>query len=689
MAKGKEEVEGPVVVLESVRTIGIAAHVDAGKTTLSERVLYYTGHSHKIGEVHDGTAHMDWMPEEAAHGITITAAVTECPWKDHSIQLVDTPGHVDFTIEVERSMRVLDGAVIVMDGVRGVEPQTETVWRQANKHRVPRMVFVNKMDRPGADFQRALDMIRDRFHEVPVPVTVPVPATQTVLHCIERNAWEFSGEKGEIVTVRALTDEEAEHLAPYRETLLLTLADHDEPLADLVLGEEDVPADLLWATLRRLTIAHTVRPAFGGSALRNWGVQPILDAVLKVLPSPLDRPASVGTQPDGTIEEVRLDSKEPLVALVFKVQLLETRRHCFARIYRGRLEPGQEVRLAGRNMTERAARIFGVDASKKTRVDVAVPGQIVLIAGLRWATTGDTLCAPDHEVLLERIDAREPVLGLAVEPESSKDEEKMLDVLAKVSEEDPSIRFEEDKETGQRILRGMGELHLQIVFERVQREFGLTLRRGRPSVVHRESIRGPATATGGVDRVMEAGNNRIELHADCTASVAPLARGAGIEVEVTPRWEPAELVPTVDQRAAVDLGARDALSGGPIEGAKLQDLRVTIDRVTTYGAASTPVALRIAVAAAVREAIVKAGGLLLQPIMKVQVTVPDENTGGVLGDLQSKNATILGHDNQGDVTVVDAECGLSNLIGYATSLRSQTRGRGQFTMEFERFDSLD
>lgn len=688
MGKGKEEVEA-TVALESVRTIGIAAHVDAGKTTLSERVLYYTGHSHKIGEVHEGSAHMDWQAEEQAHGITITAAVTECPWKDHQIQLVDTPGHVDFTIEVERSMRVLDGAVIVMDGVRGVEPQTETVWRQANKHAVPRMVFINKMDRPGADFQRALDMIKDRFGDHAVPVTVPVPHAATVLHCIERNAWEFSGEKGEVVKVRPLTEAEAEELAPWREQLLLALADHDDELADMVLGEEEIPEARIWSTLRRLTLAQKVRPAFGGSALRNWGVQPMLDAVLQVLPSPLDRPPSMGTRPDETVEEVRMDPNAPLVALVFKVQLLETRRHCFARIYQGKIEPGQEVRLAGRDMTERVARVFGVDANKKTRVDVAMPGQIVLLAGLRWAATGDTLCAPDHELLLERIDAREPVLGLAVEPESSKDEEKMIEVLQKVADEDPTVRFEEDKETGQRILRGMGELHLQIVFERVAREFGLALRRGRPSVVHRESIRGPATATGGVDRVMEAGSNRIELHADCTASVAPLARGAGIEVVATPRWEPAELVPTADQRAAVELGAKDALSGGPIEGAKLQDLRVTVDRVVTYGAASTPVALRIAVAAAVREAIVKAGGLLLQPIMKVQVTVPDENTGGVLGDLQSKNATILGHDNQGDLTVVDAECGLSNLIGYATSLRSQTRGRGQFTMEFERFDSLD
>ena len=687
MGKGKDDSEAPVPI-ERVRNIGIAAHVDAGKTTLSERVLFYTGASHKIGEVHEGAAHMDWMAEEQAHGITITAAVTQCPWKDHDLQLVDTPGHVDFTIEVERSMRVLDGAVIVMDGVRGVEPQTETVWRQANRHRVPRLVFVNKMDRPGADFSRTLDMIGTRFREVSVPVTVPLPATGEVLHVIERTHWSFSGEKGSIATIRPLTDDEAAILAPYRESLLMTLAEHDEGLADRVLADLEVSDDEVWAVLRRLTLSNVLRPAFGGSALRNWGVQPLLDAVIRLLPSPLDRERPIGTLPGGELESVDMDPDGPLVALVFKVQLLDTRRHCFARVYRGRIEPGMEVRLAGRDMTERVARVFGVDANRKTRVDVAEPGRIALLAGLRWASTGDTLCAPDHELLLERIDAREPVLGLAVEPVSSKDEEKMLEVLAKVAEEDPTVRFEEDSETGQRILKGMGELHLQIVFERVSREFGLELRHGRPSVVHRETIRAAASAVGGVDRVMEMGVHRVEMRADCAVRVEPLARAAGLEVVCAPRWEPPEMSPTAEQRAAVEAGARDALSGGPIEGSKLQDLRVVVERVVTAGAASTPVALRIAAAQAVRDAIGKAGGLLLQPIMKVQVTVPDENTGSVLGELQAKGATILGHDNQGELTIVDAECGLSSLIGYATALRSQTRGRGSFTMEFDRFDAI-
>src|SRR5688572_9431721 len=357
--------------LSRVRNIGIAAHVDAGKTTLTERVLFYTGASHKIGEVHDGAAHMDWQPEEQEHGITITAAVTQCPWRDHLVQVVDTPGHVDFTIEVERSMRVLDGAVTVMDGVRGVEPQTETVWRQANRHHVPRFVFVNKMDRPGADFTRALETIAKRLHDTPVPVCVPVPDDRVVLHCIEQVAYTFTGDRGEIVATRPLEPWEADRLAPFRETLLLTLAEHDEALAEQVLGDGNVDAERVWAALRRLTIAGTVRPTFSGSALRNWGVQPMLDAVLKLLPSPLERPPAAAKLPDGTDTQIDMGPDGPLVALVFKVQLFEGRRHCFVRLYRGKIEPGQAVRIGTSDEVERVARVFEVDASRKSRVEIA------------------------------------------------------------------------------------------------------------------------------------------------------------------------------------------------------------------------------------------------------------------------------------------------------------------------------
>jgi elongation factor G len=684
-----KERAGGNMPLARVRNIGIAAHVDAGKTTLTERVLFYTGASHKIGEVHEGAAHMDWMAEEQAHGITITAAVTQCPWKDHLIQIVDTPGHVDFTIEVERSMRVLDGAVIVMDGVRGVEPQTETVWRQANKFAVPRAIFVNKMDRPGASFERALSSVERRLGETPVPVCIPFVEGSAVGHVIEQKVYVFSGEKGENVDVREPTDDEHLQILEARDTLISRLADHDDALAEAYLEGAELDEERLWATLRRLTIAGLVRPAFGGSALRNWGVQPLLDALLKIMPNPLERPPAKGTLADGTTVDIDMTEDGPLVALAFKVQLFEGRRHVFARIYRGRLEPGDPVRIGTTDEVERVARVFDVDANRKTRVDEAGAGQIVLLAGLRWATTGDTLCAPDSPVLLERIEARKPVITLAVEPESTKDEEKMIEVLGKMTEEDPTLSFKDDPETGQRLLAGMGELHLQIAFERMEREFQLKVRSGKPEVVHRETVTKASRHQGGVDRTIEAGREVVTLRADVEVVVSPRDRGTGTEVVADQaQWLPAGFEPTADQRAAVLQGAKDATSSGPVEGNPLEDVAVRVEKVTTHGPASSPQALRIAAATAVREAIVKAGGVVMQPIMKIEVVVPDENTGGVLGDLQSRGATILGHETDAGMTGIEAECGLKALIGYATDLRSQTRGRGQFVMEFDRFDVM-
>ncbi len=674
--------------LDRVRNIGIAAHVDAGKTTLTERVLFYTGTSHKMGTVDDGNTHTDWQPEEQEHGITITSAVTQCPWKGHIIQIVDTPGHVDFTIEVERSMRVLDGAVIVMDGVRGVEPQTETVWRQANKFDVPRMLFINKMDKPGADFDRALETVRKRLGENPAPVAVPIIDSKEVIHLIEGVVYSFAGERGEEVSTRPLADQENDRYQEARETLLLTLAEHDEGLEEKVIMEEPVGQDELWAVLRRLTIEGKVRPAFSGSALRNWGVQPVLDAILKLMPAPLEAPPSVGIDKDGNEVLVAMNNDEPLVALAFKVQLMEGRRHVFVRVYRGVLDAGTRIRVAGRDVEERVARVFEVSANKKTRLDQARAGQIVLCAGLRHVSTGDTMCPQEGpEIVLERIDAREPVLGLAIEPMSSRDEEKLLEALGKITEEDPTLRYELDEETGQRVLKGMGELHLQIQFERLQREFKLEVNVGRPRVVHRETIGKTATAEGGVDRVLEAANNLV-LKASCVATVSPLGRGEGLVVESQPSWEPAGTNPNDEQRAAVAQGAKDALGGGPLEGSPLEDVKVTVDRVITFDEGSNPQALRIASATAVREALRKAGGQLMQPIMRVEVVVPDENTGTVLGDLQSRGATILGHESEAGTTSIAAESGLKSLIGYTTNLRSQTKGRGQFVMEFDRFDVL-
>ena len=672
--------------LDVVRNIGIAAHIDAGKTTLTERILFYTGANHRIGEVHEGSAHMDWQAEEQAHGITITTAVTRCPWRDHLIQVVDTPGHVDFTIEVERAMRVLDGAVIVMDGVRGVEPQTETVWRQANKFDIPRVIFINKMDRPGASYERCLDSLSKKLGANPVPVCVPVADGNVVLDLINEKLIRFSGEKGEEVSVEEVPDEHMDEFTIHRESMLLAAAEADPALEEAVMEEEPIAAADIWAALKSATIAGKINPVFGGSALRNWGVQPLLDGVLELLPSPLERPATIATDTQGEETFVEMNRDEPLVALAFKVQMFDGRRHVFVRIYRGTMKPGMKVARAGKDAEERIARVFDVNSGSKRRIETAVAGQIVLLAGLRHATTGETLCLPGEEVLLESIDAREPVLGLAIEPESSRDESKMLDALRKVCEEDPTLRFEEDSETGQRILSGMGELHLQIIFERLERENNLKLRAGKPRVVARETIAGNGRGEVVLDRLLKLGEKEMRLKARAVVTARPLERGGGIKHSAEPTVRPAGTNLNEAQREAIQLGVTDSLVGGPTEGAPLQDVEVHLTEIEVYEDGSSPQALRIAVSQAVHDALVDAGGQVLRPLMKVEVVVPDESMGTVLGDLQSRGASITGQESEMDVSVIHAECPLNALLGYTTRLRSLTRGRGQFVMEFARFD---
>jgi elongation factor G len=673
--------------LDRVRNIGIAAHVDAGKTTLTERILYYTGANHRIGEVHEAAAHMDYLPEEREHGITITTAVTRCPWKDHAIQVVDTPGHVDFTIEVERSMRVLDGAIIVMDGVRGVEPQTETVWRQAKQFDIPRLLFINKMDKPGADFFASLDMVEERLGGNPVPICIPLE-DGSVIDLVDQKHIRFSGNLGQDTTVGEIPEEHLDLVELYRESTLLAAAEEDEELEELVLMEEEVDPEQVWAALRKATIEGRIHPAFGGSSLRNWGVQPILDGVLKLLPSPKERPASSAKTLDGEECIVEMVNDGPMVALAFKVQMWEGRRHVFARIYRGTLKPGDKIRIAGKDKEERVARVFDVDANTKKRLDHAEAGQIVLLAGLRFTTTGDTICSAEQELLLEAIEAKEPVLGLAIEAESTKDESKMLEAIAKVCEEDPTVRFEEDEETGQRILRGMGELHLQIIFERLQREFKLKIRAGRPRVTVRETISGSGSATITLDRTIRVGDKELKLKAKAKAVASPNVRGGGIDFTVQPSILPPGSSLSSDQLQAIESGVKDSLMGGPIEGAPLEDVKVQLEEVSLFEGASTPQALRIVAAQAVREALIDAGGIKLQPIMKIEVVVPDEYVGGVQGDLLSRHSIITGQKSSMGATSLLGECPLEKLLGYMTELRSMTRGRGTFTMEFSRFDAL-
>jgi elongation factor G len=675
--------------LSQIRNIGIAAHVDAGKTTLTERILYYAGVSHKIGEVHEGAAHMDYLAEEQIHGITIMSAVTKVPWQDHVIQLIDTPGHVDFTIEVERSMRVLDGCVIVLDGVRGVEPQTETVWRQRTRFQLPALFFINKMDRPGADFNHVLETIHERLAGEPVAVTVPLPELGAVVHLIDKTVLRFAGEKGEQLETRPCPDAIWNSLRHHREGLLLAVAEVDDALAEQVLAEQEPAGADIWAALRRATLRGKAHPCFAGSALRNQGVQPLLDGVVRLLPSPTERPPALAHRLDGSEEAVAMDPHGPLVALAFKVQLWEGRRHVFVRLYRGTLKPGDPVAIPGPDGTlekERVARLFDVDANRKTRIEQAFAGEIVLLAGLRRATTGDTLCDSDHPLLLERIEAREPVLGLAIEPVSSTDEERLLEALDKLQQEDPTLRLEEDKETGQRILRGMGELHLQIACERLQREFNQPVRVGTPSVVIRETISHAAVGEAMFHRVLEQEGKHLELKARARVTVTPLPRGAGVKVISQPQLLPEGTSLSPVQAEAVAAGAGDGAVSGPLEGAPLQDLEVHVDTVELFGTASTPQALRIAVAEAVRRALAQAGEVVLRPIMFTEVVVPEEDVGVVLGDLQSRHAVIQATATLGGITSITCDCALDRLLGYITVLRSLTRGRGQFTMRFERFD---
>lgn len=677
--------------LNWVRNIGIAAHVDAGKTTLTERMLYYAGASHKIGEVHEGAAHMDYMAEEQEHGITITAAVTRLPWREHLIQLIDTPGHVDFTIEVERSMRVLDGCVIVLDGVRGVEPQTETVWRQRTRFLLPTLFFVNKLDRPGADFDRALATVRDRLGVEAVAVTVPLPDYDgTVVHLIDRTRLSFNGERGEQVESEACDPATWEWAQPWRESLLLAAAEMDEALAEQVLTEQEPEPAAVWAALRQATLAGKICPCFAGSALRNQGVQPLLDGVVRLLPAPPERPPSLAHDADGGEEWVAMDPTGPLAALAFKVQMWEGRRHVFARLYRGTLKAGDEVAIPGPDGTvrrERVARLFEVDANHKARLDQVSAGQIVLLAGLRWATTGDTLCAPEHPLWLERIETREPVLGLAIEPQSSADEEKLLEALDKLQQEDPTLRVEEDKETGQRVLRGMGELHLQIAGERLRREFHVNIRVGHPDVVLRETVAQAAEADHLFHRVIEQPDGKkLEMKAWARVAVEPLPRGAGTTVGAEPRSRPEGVDLNPAQREAITGAVEDVLANGPSTGSPLRDLAVRVLEVELFGALSSPQALRVAVAEATRKALTRAGGLILRPIMATEVVVPESDVGAVLGDLQSRRAAIRDTTSLGEVTAIHCDCALDRLLGYITDLRGMTHGRGQFTMRFDRFD---
>ena len=671
--------------LASLRNIGIIAHIDAGKTTLTERILYFSGRIHRMGEVHDGTATMDFMPEEQERGITITSACTTCAWKDHQINIIDTPGHVDFTIEVERSLRVLDGAVGVFCAVSGVEPQSETVWRQSVAYGVPKLAVVNKLDRPGADFEAVLTAIREKLRANPVAVTIPVgqgPELAGVIDLVtmERLNFEPGGGSGD-VTHHPLTVAEAELAGPWREKLVEAACEYDEGLVDAYLSGDPIDVAALVAAVRRGVIGHSLVPVFAASALKNIGVQPVLDGVLAYLPSPLDREGAVGIDPDTKSEIIfPPDAAAPLAALVFKVSMETGRRQVFARVYSGRLEAGKDVYNATRGEIERPARLFHLHAGHREKAEIAEPGEIVAIAGMRRAATGDTLCARETPILLETIAGYKPVISLALEPRNAEETERLKEVLDKLTEEDPTLTLTHDVDTDQMILSGMGELHLDVVLERVRREYGVAPRAGKPQVVYQETVTAQGTGEGEFEREL---GERIH-HGKVTLTVSPLPREAGREIVFVidrqaypPAWS-----------AAMAEGLEDGLQSGPLAGHPVQDVLVQVTGLFPVEGKTTDVGCRMAASQALKAALAAGRPALLEPLMELEIGVPDAFVGDVAGLLGAKGAKIENMVDRGGHKTITALAPLRRMFGFSTDLRSATQGRAGMTMRFLKFDLL-
>jgi elongation factor G len=682
--------------LAKVRNLGIVAHIDAGKTTVSERFLFYSGRIHKIGEVHTGDTAMDWMEEERQRGITITAAATTFTWRGHEMHLIDTPGHVDFTIEVERSLRVLDGAVVVFSAVDGVEPQSETVWRQADKFGVPRIAFINKMDRVGADHLAAVEQMRTRLDCKPALIQLPIGAEGDFCGSVDlvtMKAVTFTGQEEDPPQIGDIASSLAADAQAARERLIETVGDVDDEIAELFLSGAEVPEETLRAAIRRATIARKIVPVLVGTALRNKGVQLLLDAVVDYLPSPLDKPPARGVKP-GTEEPVEraADEKAPFCALAFKVAMFEGRKTVFLRIYSGVLSAGDDVFNPRLKKTEKVARLFTVHADRRERVERATAGNIVAAMGLKECATGDTLCPPqpDKQILLERIDTYEPVISQAIEAHSTADKEKLEEALAKMQDEDPTFRVRVDEETGQTIVSGMGELHLEIIHDRLKREYGVDTRMGRPQVVYRETVTGAGEGQGHIERANPEDEKDI-IFGGATVRVRALPRGAGVKVAAEVPPPSSELPGPVRAKhpmavAAALAGLKEGITTGP-EGYPLQDLEAVVTAVELRDDVKTDVGWRIAAQTALRRAIQAAGPAQLEPIMSVEVVVPEDFLGNVLGDLSSRRAQIEDVGVRGALRVVAAKLPLKALFGYATAVRSASEGRAQFTMKFARFDA--
>ncbi len=675
--------------VEKIRNIGIIAHIDAGKTTTTERILFYSGRIHRMGEVHEGTAVTDWMAQERERGITITAAAITTTWKDQEtgeevqINIIDTPGHIDFTAEVQRSLRVLDGGVVVFDAVAGVEPQSETVWRQADNYRVPRICFVNKMDRVGANFQRTIDMIVDRLKANPVPIQLPIGAEDSFVGVVDlftMKAIIFTDELGAKPTIQEIPADLQEKAEAARAVLVERIAETDDELTMKFLEGEEISVEELYAALRRAVISNELVPVLAGSALRNKGVQPLLDAIVRYLPSPLDVPPVKGIDPR-TGEEVvrRPDPKEPFSALVFKIVTDPyVGRLAYVRVYSGTLVAGSTVFNVNRNRKERVGRLLQMYADKREEIKVCDAGDIAAVVGLKQSFTGETLSDPNHPILLETIEFPEPVIRVAVEPKSKADQDKMTEALIKLAEEDPTFQVRYDEQTGQTIISGMGELHLDILVDRLKREFRVQCNVGRPQVAYRETITQPVKAEGRF--VRQTGGRGQYGHV--WLELEPNEPGAGFEFEdkIVGGVIPREYIP------AVEKGVREALESGVLAGYPVVDVKARLVDGSYHEVDSSEMAFKVAGSMAFKEGMQKAKPILLEPVMEVEVVVPEEYVGDVVGDLSSRRGQIEGMEmrSQG-IQTIRALVPLAEMFGYATNLRSMTSGRGTFTMQFHSY----
>ena len=668
--------------LAKTRNIGIAAHIDAGKTTLTERILFFTGRIHKTGEVHEGAATMDWMEQERERGITITSAVTTATWKDARINIIDTPGHVDFTMEVERSMRVLDAAVAVFDGSQGVEPQSETVWRQADKYKVPRLAFANKMDKTGADFQLVLDSMEERLGANAVPIQWPIGREDSfkgLIDLVEMQAYTYLDDLGQDIEVSDIPADYQEIAKEKRNLMIEKLADVDDEVAMLFLEGEEVPSATINAAIRKGVISLTVFPVLCGSALKNKGVQRLLDAVTLYLPSPLDVPAIKGVLPDSGEETSRAaEDDAPTSALAFKIMTDPyVGRLTFVRVYSGVLESGSYVYNASKGKRERIGRLMKMHSNNREEVDRIGAGDLGAVIGLKDTTTGDTLCDPDHLVILESIEVPEPVISVAIEPASKADQDKLSNGLVKLTEEDPTFRVQTDSETGQTVISGMGELHLEIIVDRLRREFNVNANVGAPQVAYRETITRAVDVQG---KFVRQSGGRGQ-YGDVRIKAEPLERGSGFEFEnaVVGGTIPREFIP------AVQKGVEEAMQNGPLLGFPIVDVKVVLYDGSYHEVDSSEMAFKIAASMAIREVMNKGGATVLEPIMRVEVVTPETYMGDAIGSLNSRRGQIQGMQPRGNAQVINANVPLSEMFGYATDLRSLTQGRATFTMFLDHY----